>query len=337
MPITVAMIEEKEFKTKVRGYDPVEVDEFLDDICDEMIEMQGTIQTLREQLKQKTAELAAASSFAPLPVAPIAPPAASLGSLAPMPLQEEEEALPADIVTAQQLLEKTQKACDEVLADAQKRAEDIIKEAEDMVPDGEKRRGYLRTLQAEATRLTHLVENVLAYSRVERGSARARVEETTAAALAARIVPRLEERVAAAGATLAVELPEDVGVLDLRTDATAVEQILFNLVDNACKYALGPEGSPPLQVRFAAPGAMLAVEVCDHGPGVGPAERKRLFRPFSKSAEDAANSKPGIGLGLSLSLRLARALGGKLELVDRKDQPGACFRLLLPLRPSPAR
>ena len=209
--------------------------------------------------------------------------------------------------------------------------------AEDMVPDGEKRRGYLRTLQAEATRLTHLVENVLAYSRVERGSARARVEETTAAALAARIVPRLEERVAAAGAALAVELPDDVGALALRTDVTAVEQILFNLVDNACKYALGPEGSPPLQVRFAAAGAMLAVEVCDHGPGVGPAERKRLFRPFSKSAEDAANSKPGIGLGLSLSLRLARALGGKLELVDRKDQPGACFRLLLPLRPPPAR
>ena len=202
--------------------------------------------------------------------------------------------------------------------------------AEGMVPDGEKRRGYLRTLQAEATRLTHLVENVLAYSRVERGSARARVEETTAASLAARIIPRLEERAAAAGTGLDVDLPEAVGALDLRTDVTAVEQILFNLVDNACKYALGPEGSPPLEVRFAAPGVMLAVEVCDHGPGVSAADRRRLFRPFSKSAEDAANSKPGIGLGLSLSRRLARALGGKLDLVDRADRAGACFRLLLP-------
>ena len=72
MAITVTMIEEKEFKTKVRGYDPVEVDEFLDEICDEMIEMQGTIQTLRDQLKQKAAEYTA-SSFAPLPVAPLAP------------------------------------------------------------------------------------------------------------------------------------------------------------------------------------------------------------------------------------------------------------------------
>ena len=48
MPITVAMIEEKEFKTKVRGYDPVEVDEFLDEICDEMINMQDRIQELEK-------------------------------------------------------------------------------------------------------------------------------------------------------------------------------------------------------------------------------------------------------------------------------------------------
>ena len=52
MPITVAMIEEKEFKTKVRGYDPVEVDEFLDDICDEMIVMQEEISNLQARLAQ---------------------------------------------------------------------------------------------------------------------------------------------------------------------------------------------------------------------------------------------------------------------------------------------
>lgn len=51
MPITVAMIEEKEFKTKVRGYDPVEVDEFLDDICDEMIVMQEEISNLQAQTR----------------------------------------------------------------------------------------------------------------------------------------------------------------------------------------------------------------------------------------------------------------------------------------------
>ncbi len=136
MAITVTMIEEKEFKTKVRGYDPVEVDEFLDAICDEMVEMQNTIQTLRDQLKQRTMDQPSAS-FAPLPVAPVAPPSA----LAPIPqvagLKEEEASVPTDIETAQNLLADTQRACDEALEKARQRARDLLQEAEDQVPDPE--------------------------------------------------------------------------------------------------------------------------------------------------------------------------------------------------------
>ena len=157
MAITVTMIEEKEFKTKVRGYDPVEVDEFLDEICDEMIEMQGTIQTLRDQLKQKAAEYTA-SSFAPLPVAPLASASVPLSSLAPLPLhkgEEDEERLPADLIAAKKLLEKTQRACDEVLADARKRADLILKEAEDLVPDAE-----LEDLEAQREQVRQEIEKL---------------------------------------------------------------------------------------------------------------------------------------------------------------------------------
>ena len=143
MAITVTMIEEKEFKTKVRGYDPVEVDEFLDAICDEMVDMQNTIQTLREQLKQRSEQSA---PFAPLPVTP--PPVAA-SPLAPIPQmtglkEDEEDRVPVDIETAQKLLADTQRACDQALADAKKRAQDIIQEAEDQVPDPE-----LTDLEAE--------------------------------------------------------------------------------------------------------------------------------------------------------------------------------------------
>ena len=156
MAITVTMIEEKEFKTKVRGYDPVEVDEFLDEICDEMIEMQGTIQTLRDQLKQKAAEYTA-SSFAPLPVAPLAPAPAPLSSLAPLPLHKEddEERFPSDLTAAKKLLEKTQRACDEVLSDARKRADSILKEAEDLVPDAE-----LEDLEAQREQVRQEIEKL---------------------------------------------------------------------------------------------------------------------------------------------------------------------------------
>lgn len=146
MAITVTMIEEKEFKTKVRGYDPVEVDEFLDAICDEMIEMQGTMQTLREQLKQKSEQVS--SSYAPLPVSP-------LPQNIPAPAPVKSESLPQDIIAAQKLLEKTQQSCSEILTDAKKRAENLLKEAEDQLPDPE-----LLDLQSEKDGLMEEIERL---------------------------------------------------------------------------------------------------------------------------------------------------------------------------------
>lgn len=141
MAITVTMIEEKEFKTKVRGYDPLEVDEFLDAICDEMESMGQTIQQLRDQVK-----LAQQAQPAPAPFMPAAaPPVTPLSPVGP-----REAALPSDLEAAKQLLEKTQKACDETLSEAKKRAEEIVKEAEDSVdPEVEDLEAQKETLRLE--------------------------------------------------------------------------------------------------------------------------------------------------------------------------------------------
>ncbi len=79
-----------------------------------------------------------------------------------------------------------------------------------------------------------------------------------------------------------------------------------------------------LEVRPWAKG--LAVRVRDHGPGL--ADARRLFRPFSRSAREAAGSAPGVGLGLALGRRLARAMGGDL-VIDRSSGEGACLELRL--------
>lgn len=129
MAITVTMIEEKNFNIKMRGYDPMEVDEFLDDIVDEMVSMNQTIAQLREQLKQQSAPAPFIPPVAaPLPISPIVPPAQTVKS-------EPEQ--PSDLKSAKLLLEKTQKACDEVLAKARERADEIVQEAKDSVPDPE--------------------------------------------------------------------------------------------------------------------------------------------------------------------------------------------------------
>ena len=202
--------------------------------------------------------------------------------------------------------------------------------AEGMVPSAEQRQKYLDTLRREADRLAHLVENVLQYARLERGRPTRQKETLTLAALLERLVPRLADRAEQAEMKLVVEMDEATSQCRLTTDGGAVEQIVFNLVDNACKYAAAADDKR-IVLRVTAGRGKVAMEVRDHGPGIMAAARRRLFRPFSKSVHEAARSAPGVGLGLALSKRLAKDLGGALTLAPAGSagQQGAAFVLTL--------
>ncbi len=196
-----------------------------------------------------------------------------------------------------------------------------------MLRDEEQSRHYLKTLQAEAARLTHMVENVLAYARLERGRADGRAESIALGQLLDRVRSRLSERAEAAGMKMVVDVEPSALKQCVEANVSAVEQILFNLVDNACKYAaLAEDKRIHVELRSLSGGAEIRVR--DHGPGLPPWRRKRWFKSFSKSAQEAAHSAPGIGLGLALSRRLARHIGGQLRL-ERSDDQGACFVLTL--------
>ncbi|GAA5130543.1 HAMP domain-containing histidine kinase [Luteolibacter yonseiensis] len=199
----------------------------------------------------------------------------------------------------------------------------------DMLESGavrpEKRGEYLRVLSREADRLAHLVENVLSFSKIERGSARSSVREIVVDEFLESVRDRLEARLATAEMRLEMRIPCKIR---LQVDAAAVEHIIFNLIDNAAKYAAG--GDPPVvEIRTATSVRHLEIVVTDSGPGIPVSERRRIFRAFHKSAREAAESRPGVGLGLALSRRLAKSLGGGLDCVDAEQ--GARFVLRLPL------
>lgn len=201
--------------------------------------------------------------------------------------------------------------------------------ADGMVTDEMQRKTYLDTLSGEAGRLSHLVENVLAYARLERGSAKARAENVTIGELLDRILPRLKQRADDCGMEVRVHATEMDRKTQLHIDAAAVEQILFNLVDNACKYAAPRAAEPVIHVEADTSGKFAMLRVRDHGGGISRGERRRIFHPFHKSADQAAHSAPGVGLGLALCRRLATALGGAITL-DSAHKDGACFVLRLP-------
>lgn len=199
--------------------------------------------------------------------------------------------------------------------------------ADGMVEDEGRRRRYLTTLRTEAVRLGHLVENVLAYARVERRATARRLGTVRLGDLIERTLDRLERCLEPAQLELAVEMEPGASDLQVRADPSMVEQILLNLVNNAAKYAT-PTTDRRVHLEARAQGDHVEIRVRDHGPGVDPEQRKRLFRPFGKSAQQAAQTAPGIGLGLALSRRLARAQGGDLRLDDGVED-GAAFTLAL--------
>jgi signal transduction histidine kinase len=201
--------------------------------------------------------------------------------------------------------------------------------ADEMVPEGESRKAYLKTLCEESTRLMHLVENVLSFSRIEKGRAAVRLETVKIADLIERLTPRLRQRCEEAGLTLVTVIDEAAGKAYGKMDAMAVEQILFNLTDNACKYAAPDAITRELRVNATADSKWIRIEVEDFGPGLPPRQLRMLFQPFSKSATEAAHSAPGVGLGLALSRRLAREVGGDLSY-ETKLSRGATFCLRLP-------
>jgi signal transduction histidine kinase len=204
-----------------------------------------------------------------------------------------------------------------------------------MVRDEDKRRQYLATLSTEANRLGHMVENVLSYARLENGNSTRSLEEINAIHLIERVQERVTEKARQGGMSMHIRA-SDLESTRVLVNISTVEQILLNLVDNACKYATDCS-SEPLELTALAKDGQLRIALQDTGPGIKRENLSRLFRPFSKSAHDAADSAPGIGLGLALSRRLARDLGGDLLYVDCPDEPGACFELRLPLAPDKLR
>lgn len=195
------------------------------------------------------------------------------------------------------------------------------------VTDAAKRIEYLGTIGRETQRLARLVNNVLGFSRLEQGTKRFDVRELDLAGEINRLLDTHAPRLAECGMSLHREMPD--GPLRVRADRDALEQILINLLDNACKYAaVGGEVSVVLAAR-AEGGA--EVRVADRGPGVPPAHQTRIFEKFHRVDATLTAAQGGAGLGLSIARQLARGQGGELRYAERAGGGGAEFIFELPL------
>jgi signal transduction histidine kinase len=186
-------------------------------------------------------------------------------------------------------------------------------------------RDYARQISAEAERLGRVVSNVLGYTRLERGGPLVQLAPDNPGEAVREAAERLRPAVEANGARLEVRIEEGLAAVPL--DRDALNQIVQNLVDNAERYCRdAADRTVRVELRREA-GAGVVLVVSDHGPGVPPRHRRRLFRPFVSTG--GTDRPAGLGLGLTLVAALAAAHGGRASYADRAGG-GAEFRVSFP-------
>lgn len=188
--------------------------------------------------------------------------------------------------------------------------------------DQESRDDLANTIEEEAQRLNRFVANLLDVTRLESGSLEVKKELTDFEEIVGSALQRAGKMLA--DHRVEVDLAPNLPMLNL--DGVLMEQALFNLLDNAAKYA--PAGST-VSVRVSIEDNMAVIEVIDEGPGIPLDDLERVFDKFYR-AQTADRQRAGTGLGLAISRGFVEAMGGRLVAENRTDRSGAVFRITFP-------
>ncbi len=188
--------------------------------------------------------------------------------------------------------------------------------------DDATRETLMATIQAEAERLNRFIGNLLDMTRLEAGAIELKPEPEELAEIVGTALQRAGKLLAEH--RVAVDLAPDLPLV--RVDYLLLEQALFNLLDNAAKYA-----PPGTLVRIAArrEAASVAIEVSDEGPGIPTSDLERIFDKFYR-VKQQDRQRAGTGLGLAICRGFVAAMGGTITAANRSDRSGAVFTIRLP-------
>jgi len=202
--------------------------------------------------------------------------------------------------------------------------------AEGRVFDKEKQRSYLHIITAETARLTRLINNVLDFSRIERGEKKYNFAKCGLVGVVQETVETYRPHLEANGFKLECDLPESP--LFVNGDRDALAQIVVNLLSNAEKYSNDRKAVRVEARRQTQPLPHVEVRVLDRGLGVPQGCEEKIFEQFYRAHDSLSSGIQGSGLGLTLARQIARAHGGDV-VCEPREGGGTCFTLRLPATP----
>ena len=204
---------------------------------------------------------------------------------------------------------------------------------DDRVPSEQKKHEYYAIITRETSRLTHMIDNILDFSRLDAGKKDFTFQAIDVAAVVRDTYEayrfdldrhRFEHRLVVAD-----------GLPQVHADANAISQAIINLISNAIKYSTDEKAlviELSRETRRGKHGVLICVS--DSGIGIKPEDRSHLFDGFYRAEDDRVRQQRGAGLGLSLVKSIVDAHGGIIDVESRLIK-GTTFRIFLP-QSSPA-
>lgn len=199
-------------------------------------------------------------------------------------------------------------------------AETLLRLDAELTP--EHRQQLLEMIATQSARLSQITEEVLLSSWLARGELAVERGPVDLAALALSSVEAMRSQLPAS-VSLDLQVATDAAIAS--GDADRIQQVLINLLDNAVKYA----GHGPVTIRVDREDGMIRIAVADSGPGIAPADQRRIFEKFFRGDPHLTRAPSGTGLGLYISRELVERMGGRLE-VESERGAGATFVVMLP-------
>ena len=184
---------------------------------------------------------------------------------------------------------------------------------------------YLGTIVGESERLTRLLNNVLDFSRIERGGKMYQLRSVDLATLTRGVARTMAHPLKQQGFTLTLTAPTTPIVV--QADQDAIEQVILNLLVNAMKYS---GESRSISVALDVHAREAVVSITDRGIGIATADHERIFQRFYRVATTDGSRQPGAGLGLTIVRHAIDAHGGRVVVRSSLGE-GSTFALHIPL------
>lgn len=193
-------------------------------------------------------------------------------------------------------------------------------------PDEAKQNKYLALMVSETERLTRLINNVLDFSRRERGEKKYTMREVDLASLCEAVIDDQRVRLESNGFELTYV--SSLGSAMVYADEESIKQALLNLINNAEKYS--PD-EKKIECEIRRQEGEVVINIKDRGKGVAEACAKKIFKEFYRADDSLTSPVRGTGLGLSIAQKIIRDHGGDIVYVPREGG-GSIFQIRLPLR-----